>query len=161
MPEETIIGKCTGKNCPIQHDPNKLFMPFECKAVDTCEYATPLTNEQLDYALLNFYLLLAAMTNSISKETNEIAKYLTPPPVPVSMPYSFCGCRDELETDKYQEDCYYYYEEQDMHAHIPCCSKSGKMEPKNCNASCPHYITHRKANEIISSYQSHEEEENV
>lgn len=59
------------------------------------------------------------------------------------------------ETPTYQEDCYYFSEEQDMGAHIPCCDRIPGIEgyePKNCNKDCPYYISRSKARELIDKY---------
>ena len=59
------------------------------------------------------------------------------------------------ETSSYQRDCYYFSEEQDMGAHIPCCDRIPGFdgyEPKNCNKDCPYYISRSKARELIDKY---------
>lgn len=59
------------------------------------------------------------------------------------------------ETPSYQRDCYYFSEEQDMGAHIPCCDRIPGIEgyePKNCNKDCPYYISRSKARELIDGY---------
>lgn len=63
------------------------------------------------------------------------------------------------ETPSYQEDCYYFSEEQDMGAHIPCCDRIPGIEgyePKNCNKDCPYYISRSKARDLIDRYVEEE-----
>lgn len=59
------------------------------------------------------------------------------------------------EMRSYQEDCYYFSEEQDMGAHIPCCDRIPGIEgyePKNCNKDCPYYISRTIARELVGKY---------
>ncbi len=63
------------------------------------------------------------------------------------------------EAPSYQRDCYYFSEEQDMGAHIPCCDRISGIEgyePKNCNKDCPYYISRSKARELIDKYVEEE-----
>ena len=70
---------------------------------------------------------------------------------PAYFPMNPFPCR--YESPKFQEDCYFYEEEQDMGAHIPWCNKKGEREPKDCDKEkCPYYISKRKANETILAY---------
>lgn len=67
------------------------------------------------------------------------------------------------ETPSYQEDCYYFSEEQDMSAHIPCCDRIPGIEgyePKNCNKDCRYYISRSKARELIDEYVEDDERRN-
>lgn len=63
------------------------------------------------------------------------------------------------ETPSYQEDCYYFSEEQDVGAHIPCCDRIPGIEgyePKSCNKGCPYYISRSKVRELIDKYVEEE-----
>lgn len=40
---------------------------------------------------------------------------------------------------KIKEDCYYYFDLQDMGAHTPCCSKTGEITNCDCK-ECKDYI---------------------
>lgn len=61
-------------------------------------------------------------------------------PKPTFTPYQslFYGCG--INYPRCKEDCYWYKEEPNMGAHIPCCqSKGGNyIEPKDCE-NCEHY----------------------
>lgn len=61
-------------------------------------------------------------------------------PKPTFAPYQslFYGCG--INYPRCKEDCYWYEEEPNMGAHIPCCqSKGGNyIEPKDCE-NCEHY----------------------
>lgn len=142
--------KCTGIKCPIQYNPEEKFDPSKCRITDICDCATPLTDEELTAMM---FMLLCM--NAQSEENLKIQECLTPPPTPSPGPYVVrsyfpgCGCHQEPQ---YKTDCYYYYEEQDMHAHIPCCSVSGEFEPKNCNEFCKNYITKKQVADLAKEH---------
>lgn len=67
--------------------------------------------------------------------------------------------REAPSYQSYQRDCYYFSEEQDMGAHIPCCDRISGIEgyePKNCNKDCPYYISRSKARDLIDKYVEEE-----
>lgn len=71
----------------------------------------------------------------------------TQPAYPIFM--SFCECTPR--EPEYARDCYYFSEEADMGAHIPCCDALEKFgyEPKGCNSKCKHYISNKEVRRII------------
>ena len=158
--------KCTGAHCPLQYNPEKPLNPMECQAADTCPNATPITDEQLNY----ISMVLTVMSKQILEDAQKIKNKLTAesmpfkPSKPINMsdyPKNCCCNNDNYGegSDKYAEDCYFYYEEQHMGAHIPCCSKTGEMEPNGCNKKCKYYILEETALRIISDYRSLKEYE--
>ena len=66
----------------------------------------------------------------------------------------YCGCGVEVPK-KYKEDCYFYYEEPDMGAHIPTCNYFGKLGFCPCDG-CKKHIKNqeifKKAKEMVDSY---------
>lgn len=54
---------------------------------------------------------------------------------------------------KYEEDCYYFSREQDMHAQIPCCNKKDLnhcYEPEDCDRTkCKFYISRLRVSKIV------------
>ena len=67
---------------------------------------------------------------------------------------SYCGC--SVKEPKYMRDCYYFYEEPDMGAHIPFCTKSAidVYDPPNCNKNCPHYISNAEVRKMVKEKQT-------
>lgn len=84
------------------------------------------------------------------RQNGEIPKLdgcCTPAYFPMN-PFICCS-----EFPKFQEDCYFYEEEQDMGAHIPWCNKKGERDPKDCDKEkCPYYLSQRKIHEMALTY---------
>lgn len=48
----------------------------------------------------------------------------------------------------HKTECYYYYEEQDMGAHIPCCRYHKKYGYCPCD-NCEHYISKQSVDRVV------------
>lgn len=156
---------CTGRNCPIQYDPEKPFDFSKCEAFRDCSYATIVDTDSFNWidilSLISItkrnvitdelQKLKEAMDKDIEKQAQMATEICS-----VSKPYiiqdSCSYCKTTNTSHEYKKDCYYYYEEQDMHAHIPCCSVSGEFEPKNCDEFCRNYISKKQANDLIKEH---------
>ena len=57
----------------------------------------------------------------------------------------------EVGMKKLREDCYFYYESQEMSAHVPNCSFDAQYEYGFCPCSenCKHYISKNEAHNLI------------
>jgi len=52
-------------------------------------------------------------------------------------------------------DCYYYYDDHDMGATIPCCRLIDEYVALSCK-DCPHYITQKEVDKIIIEFKNGE-----
>ena len=65
----------------------------------------------------------------------------------------------ELDFDKIpkepekRKDCFYYWEEQDMGAMIPCCTLRSALGDCPCSPTCKDYISGNDAHKIVRMYQ--------
>lgn len=63
-----------------------------------------------------------------------------------------CMPENSNRTSTYEESCYFFYWDWDMNAKIPYCSKSGAIDPQDCNKKCPNYISHSQATMVINQH---------
>ena len=84
-----------------------------------------------------------------------------PIPEPKFTPYQFYACMIEdlraygcqaNKKDEHWTDCFFYSEEQDMHAYIPCCGYKQTTwgEEFDCNG-CHAYVTNKTVHTLIKS----------
>lgn len=83
-----------------------------------------------------------------------------PIPEPKFTPYQFPACvcaalhtssHQVNKQDEHWTDCFFYSEEQDMHAYIPCCDYHNKYyERFDCNG-CHAYVTNKTVRALIKS----------
>lgn len=92
-----------------------------------------------------------------SPEVNPIYPCSFPYPSPFSMPLNFntCGCGVNYH-EKYNRECYFYDEEQDMGAHIPYCSYLHKLDSFNCDG-CRYFRNRREIRKRIADMVEEEE----
>ena len=50
-------------------------------------------------------------------------------------------------------DCYYYYNDHDMGATIPCCRLDKEYRSLHCE-NCPRYITQKEVDEIVMEFKN-------
>lgn len=156
---------CTGRNCPIQYDPKKKFDFSKCEAFKDCQYATIIDTDNINWIDILSLLAIAKrneitdglqkLKDAMDKDIEERAKMITeicPAPIPYIIQDSCSYCGAITTNHKYEQDCYYYYEEQDMSSYTPCCSVNGHFEPKNCNKQCQNYITHEQVNQLVKEH---------
>lgn len=60
----------------------------------------------------------------------------------------FCGCGMPISDNRFREDCYFYYEEPDMGAHIPTCNYYKKLGYCPCN-KCDKFFDKSEVHSII------------
>lgn len=71
--------------------------------------------------------------------------------------YAF-GC-DCGERSPYNEDCYFYEEEHDMGARIPCCSFGDGFNPiSQCPYGCKHYLKNSDVYKLVMEQLKKKEE---
>lgn len=63
--------------------------------------------------------------------------------------FSFCGCSENFRKEK--TDCYFYEEEKDMGATVPCCSYYGGYGNCPCE-NCEKHFSKKDAYKIIRDY---------
>ena len=156
---------CTGQNCPTQYDPERGFDFSKCEAFRECPHATIVDTDSFNWIDILSMLVIAkrneikdglqklkeAMDEEISK-SGQLMSETCPAPTPYASLDHCCCCNMPSGNDTFQTDCYYYYEDQDMNAHIPCCSVNGQYEPNNCNEKCPNYITNKQVNLLVKEH---------
>lgn len=61
------------------------------------------------------------------KDIESIFEKIKVSPYSVGSVISFCGCNMPISNNEFRKDCYFYYEEPDMGAHIPTCNYYEKL----------------------------------
>lgn len=64
--------------------------------------------------------------------------------------FSCLGIQKKLK----RTDCFYYYEEQNMGACIPCCGIYNELGKCPCDSKCKDYISLKDIYNIIRNYQN-------
>lgn len=82
------------------------------------------------------------LVNSIVKSIREESKFL-------DMDF------DHLpKPPEYRRDCFYFWEEQDMGARIPCCTLRSALGDCPCSPNCKDYISGSDAYKVVRMFQS-------
>lgn len=55
---------------------------------------------------------------------------------------------------EYRRDCFYFWEEQDMGARIPCCTLRHALGDCPCSPTCKDYISGTEVYEVVRNYQN-------
>lgn len=156
---------CSGRNCPIQYDPERGFDFSKCKAFKECQYATVVDTDSINWIDILSLLAIAKrneitdglqkLKEAMNKDIEERAQKLSeicPAPKPYVIQEPCSCCKVTTVDNGYKTDCYYYLEEQHMNAHIPYCSVNNQYESRNCNEQCPNYITHEQVNQLVKEH---------
>lgn len=157
---------CSGRNCPIQYDPEKPLDPIKCEAFRDCPHATIIDTDSFNWIDILSLLAIAKrdeITTNLQKlkevmdeEINKRGQLMSetcPAPTPyASIDHYYCCDINSSKNNSFQTNCYYYHEEQHMNAHIPCCSVNGQYDPRNCNEQCPNYITRKQVDQLVKEH---------